>query len=612
MSKKAAELEVLGRQALADEDYALAESLLLQALAEDDDPSIRNNLALVYYLMEKPEIALEKLEDGLSGNIANPFGRALGAQCLVALDQMMGAKRMAAEAVRDFDTGLHIMQEEQVAIPDSWREYTVMIMRAVGAVGDHRQVLEIYRRWQQLHVTCECRYLAGIAAFNLRRFRQAASYWAGLEQEYFNAQLQLVGVMADKGVIPPFTLEYDLFHKAGLACYRGAKTEDALRAAIGKNGLLRLFLLIMVVNESADEKMKKTALEAIVLHGSGWGQDVGLAFLQSPMADDKLKVTAAEALVKAGVFAEGEEIPLMMNGRLQAMKILQVQVTWEPPEAILADYEQALSLREQGKVKKAILLLEAQRKGSVIYPPAMLALANLYRTEKMVEKALPVFEMLESIAPDHPIILFNLAAFWLGQNNQEKAMHYLERIDPELGNEEFRNKYRWLKFEIEGMSYRFFSYDDFLRHDIEEKKLVADPSMGRGLRNMPIQWVRKACAFWNVDCKTRKEGEAALVAAVTSPAAVRRAVLQLTAEESELLVYLLKRGGQAGMSAVVRKFGAMDKDGFLVNEPPQSVMGKLWLKGLIFVGRAKIKNRKVKIVTVAVELREALAELLSV
>ncbi len=611
MSRKAAELEVRGRQALEEGDYLLAESLFLQALAQEDDPSLRNNLALVYYLMETPEVALEKLEDALSGNIANPFGRALAAQCMVALGRMQEVKRMVVEAVRDFEAGLRTMKAERVAILESWREYTVIIMRSAGAVGDHRQVLEIYRRWQHLHVTSECRYLAGIAAFNLRRFRQAASYWAGLKQEYFNTQLQLVGVMADKGLIPPFALEYDWFQKAGLACYQGAKTEEALRTAIDESGLLRLFLLIVAVNGSADEKMKKTALEAIVLHGGSWGQDVGLAFLPSPLVDDKLKVTVAEALVKAGVFAEGEDIPLIINGRLQAMKVVQVQVTWEPPEEILADYKQALSLREQGKVKEAIVMLEAQSKERLIYPPAMLALANLYRTEKMYEKALPVLEMLESIAPSHPIFLYNLAAFWLEQKNEEKARQYLERIDPELGNEEFRDKYRWLKLEIESLSYRFLSYDDLLREDIEERKLPADPSMARGLRNMPVQWVREACAFWNVGCKTRKEGEAALVAAVTSPAAVRRAVLQLTAEERELLVYLLKRGGWARMFAVVRKFGSMDKDGFLVNEPPQSAAGKLWLKGLIFVGRAKIKNRNEKIATVAVELREALAELLS-
>ncbi|MBS4022285.1 MAG: hypothetical protein KGZ79_07665 [Dethiobacter sp.] len=459
MISKAAELEARGRQALEEGDYRLAESLFLQALAEDDDPSIRNNLALANYLMGKPVQALEKLDDGLSGNIANPFGRALAAQCLVALGRMQEAKRMVVEAVGDFEEGLRIMKSERVAIPESWREYTVMIMRSAGAVRDHRQVLEIYRRWQQLHVTCECRYLAGIAAFNLRRFRQAASFWAGLEQEHFNTQLQLVGVMADKGLIPPFALEYDWFHKAGLACYRGAKTEEALRTAITKSGLLRLFLLIIAVGEPADENMNKTALEAIVLHGGGWGQGVGLAFLQSPLVDDKLKVTAAEALVKAGVFAEGEDIPLFINGRLQAMKVSQVQVTWEAPEEILASYRQALSLREQGKAKEAILLLEAQSKGPVIYPPAMLVLANLYRTEK---------------------------------------------------------------------------------------------------------------------------------------------------------VYLLKRGGWARMSAVVRRFGSMQKDGFLMNEPPQSAAGKLWLKGLIFVGRVKIKNRNVKIATVAVELRQALAELLSV
>ncbi|MCW3490202.1 CDC27 family protein [Dethiobacter alkaliphilus] len=173
MSRKAAELEARGRQALVEEDYPLAERLFLQALAEVDDPSIRNNLALTYFLTGKPEMALEKLDEGLSG--PNPFGCALAAKCLVALGRMQEAKRMVEEAVRVFEGGLRIMKEEQVAIPQSWREYTVMIMQAVGAVGDHRQVLEIYRRWQDLHVSYECRYLAGIAAFNLQRFKQAAS-----------------------------------------------------------------------------------------------------------------------------------------------------------------------------------------------------------------------------------------------------------------------------------------------------------------------------------------------------------------------------------------------------------------------------------------------------
>ncbi|MCW3490201.1 tetratricopeptide repeat protein [Dethiobacter alkaliphilus] len=418
-------------------------------------------------------------------------------------------------------------------------------------------------------------------------------------------------MMADKGLIPPFAMEYDWFYKAGLACYKGAKTKEALQTALAESGLLRMFLLIVALNESMEDELRKNAMEAMVVHCAGWGQDLGMAFLQSELVEDKLKLAAAEALVTAGVFAEGEDIPLIINGKQQAMRVQQVQVTWEPPEEIEAGHRQALFLLKQGKANKAISMLEAQRTGSVIYPPAMLTLANLYRKEKMYEQALPVLEMLESIAPSHPIFLYNLAAFWLGQKNQEKAKHYLERIDPELGNDEFKDKYRLLKLEIETMSYRVFSYDDFLREDIEDKKLSIDPSMARGLRNMPVEWVREACAFWQVECKTRKEGEAALVAVVTSPAPVRRAVLQLTAEERELLVYLLKRGGWARIFAVVRKFGSMDKEGFLVDEPPQSAAGKLWLKGLIFVGRAKIKNRNEKIATVAVELREELGKLLS-
>lgn len=49
--------------------------------------------------------------------------QALAAQCLVALGRMQEAKRMMVEAIRDFEAGLHTMKAEQVAIPESWREY---------------------------------------------------------------------------------------------------------------------------------------------------------------------------------------------------------------------------------------------------------------------------------------------------------------------------------------------------------------------------------------------------------------------------------------------------------------------------------------------------------
>ncbi len=125
---------------MAEEGYPLAERLFFQALAEEDDPSLRNNLALVYYLMEKPALTLERLNEDMSGNIANPFWRALAAQCLVALGRMQEAKRMVAEAVRDFEVCPRIMKAGGVAVPESWREYAVIIMRAAGTVGEHRQV----------------------------------------------------------------------------------------------------------------------------------------------------------------------------------------------------------------------------------------------------------------------------------------------------------------------------------------------------------------------------------------------------------------------------------------------------------------------------------------
>ena len=48
------------------------------------------------------------------------------------------------------------------------------------------------------------------------------------------------------------------------------------------------------------------------------------------------------------------------------------------------------------------------------------------------------------------------------------------------------------------------------------------------------------------------------------------------------------------MYAVERKFGSMDKDGFLVNEPPQSAAGKTVAKRIDICGPGQNQKQKGK------------------
>ncbi|MDW7649720.1 MAG: tetratricopeptide repeat protein [Bacillota bacterium] len=605
--EKAMQLSEQGRLLLDREEFAEAEEKFVQALAEAEDPVVRNNLAMARFLLGKPEEALQTLE-GFDDEWPNPFRKSLMAQCLVALGKIKEAGSMVRAAVRDFDQ-LGQMRASGFAMDEAYRQYTVMVMRGAGAIADHRQVLDLYKRWQKYHVSWENKYLAGVAAFNLKRFRQAAAYWSGIRELPYAHQLQLICVLADHGVVPPFALEYEVISGAAL---KEAAQGKNIEAMVAQSGVLKMLFLMSVLDEQRQEQTAVSALDALVVHGGEWGRSLGLEFLEAAMIPEKIKVMAAQALVKAGVFAEGDKVPILVDGETRYIRVSQVEVTWEPEQYVIEQYNRALALRDRGKRKEAQDLLTELITGRVIFPPALLVLANLYRDQNKPDSARPLLETLETIAPDHPIILYNLAGYWLEQGDSDKAGEYFARIDASQGDDEFQKKLDWLQNAIEqGMDTEVNYYAEDKRTEIEEKKLPTEPTMTRGLKNMPVQWVRQACAFWQVDCEHRKEGEAALVAVAGSAAGVRRAVLALSPEERELLQYVLDRGGFVRVSAITRKFGSMEGDGFLgEKEPPRSVLGGLWLKAFVFVGRALVGGRNEKIAAVPVELREELKRVL--
>lgn len=422
--------------------------------------------------------------------------------------------------------------------------------------------------------------------------------------------LQRICILADQGVIPPFGLEYQVITQELLKKY--FENQDAMQGNWAESGRLRVYFLMAILDEDSDDNALSASMDALLCRSGDWGHNLGREFLQAPIIPERVKLMAAQMLVQAGVFAEGEEIPLVVDGQRRTIKIAPVHVNWEPGPESIAQYNKALKLREQGKTKDAIALLNSLTSGNLLFPPAVLVLANLYRSDDNREEAKLLLNMLESIAPDHPIFLYNLAGFWLEEGDRDKAKVYCDRIDLSDANHEFREKVKWMREAIEeDVDRRVRYFQEVKRIEIEEKKLPMEPTIARGLRNMPVQWVRSACEFWDVGCEYRKDGVAGLVEAIGSAANLRRAVLRLPGDERALLKYLVEKGGYARVSAVTRKFGSMEGDGFLgERNMPRSALGRLWLKSFVFVGRTLLHSRNEKIVAVPVEIRKELGELL--
>lgn len=76
------------------------------------------------------------------------------------------------------------------------------------------------------------------------------------------------------------------------------------------------------------------------------------------------------------------------------------------------------------------------------------------------------------------------------------------------------------------------------------------------------------------------------------------------------LRYVQDAGGWCKLQALTRRFGTLDGDGFFWDEsPPSSTIGRLRLRGLLYVGRAVIEGKRHKVAVIPADLRDIVASI---
>ncbi len=627
-SKKVEELTKKGRELLNMKDFRAAQKAFAEALELEESTPIRNNLALAAFMAGEPRRALDVLEPYLgpeNGNArANPFTYALAARIHCSVGQEDLARRRLQQAVRSFEEGLR--EFRRAGLQDGFypfREYTVTIMRAAADLADHRMVFELYRRWESYHVSWENKFLAAVACFNIGRYKRAASLWssiAGVQQLF--ATMERLAFMVERGVIPPFTMGYELRSAEKLQkMIEEAGDDEELRRQYMQDSNFRVALLAWILEEGGSRNAGQ-AMYYLVYYGGEWGEKLGRQVLEYSGFSPYLKMAAADALMARGILREGEPVPMFIDGERRLVEIKKTSVLLEPDEELDKIVNRAIQLRDKGQVEEATALLQDMYREGKLYPPALMTLANLLRQQGELEKALEIMEMLEEIAPEEPALLFNFAALMLQMGEPERAREYLERIDSREMGEEFREKLEELKREIklaeDGFSLPPYvdmlvrQYEEEQRQQVEAKPLPVDASLARGLKNMPAHWLEGVC--WNYElepARRRREREEQIKDFLSRRSNLEEAVQELGEEERELLRYLLQRGGWSRLNAVTRKFGSLEGDGFFWNElEPESPLGILWSRALVMVGRAVLEGRRCKIAAIPLELREPLGEIL--
>lgn len=248
-------------------------------------------------------------------------------------------------------------------------------------------------------------------------------------------------------------------------------------------------------------------------------------------------------------------------------------------------------------------------------------LANLLRRKDQLDEAEGLLLTLKDVAPSDPAVLFNLAGLYIQRGDPRHARKYADQIDRRRATDEIREKLPLLEDEIDRLELLTVRPSEVVaavaeswREEQEEKPISLNAKLSQAMRTVPAGRVNAACEAHGIDptsTRHRKERAEALARRLVDRPHMEETVSNLEEDERAALRFILNGGGWAKVSALTRRFGSVEGDGFWWEEtPPRSTLGRLRLKALLFVGRALIDGRRYKVAVIPLELREGLAKLL--
>lgn len=614
-----------GWQLLQERDFKGAEKAFAAAYKILEDITAINNIAFAIWLGGNTQRAWETLEPYLPGDKdlkPNPFSFALAAQILASLERPDEARVYITKAVKLFESGLSNLDTLGFS-REAWYEYTLQIMKAAAALNDHRLVFDYYRRFAAYHMHWENHYLGGVAAFNLGRYNRAASIWGTIQQVGdFALHMQGVAFQVERGIVPPFPLEYELFDQRDLYAMIDSMDKDqAKMLEYSSKGCIRMMVLSILFSDEEIKQHTGHFLKTLVTFGGDWGTTFGLQLLEANSVDEDMKYQAAFALVEKGHFESGQEIEIMVDGKEKAIRIESHAVKLDFDPELDKLNKQAIKLKNEGRLDEAISILEPLYEQKRLYPQTMVTLANLYRQKEEYEQALHILEMVYQIVPEYPAAVINLAGVCYETGDYYRAIDLIDEIDrDEMEEEQYQVALNILEaaekaLEMESPDHLFSfmaEMEEKMREEVEMKALPLQSKLKRGLKNMPNDWLINICHEYALDlCDNRREREELIVRSLTDKDFLAEHLEDFDDIELELLRYLLDQEGWARLNSVTRKFGSMDEDGYYwLDEDPESPLGMLWSRGLVMIGRTMINNRNTRVALIPSELRDILDLLL--
>jgi len=606
------------RRLMEEGYFKEAEDLFSGAFGIAPKPASLNNWAVCRFYQGDPEGTLQILKPNLASSGLAPFAWALAARAYAVLGRNDEALKHLNRAIADFEEGLKRLGPLDRGETKTWREYTVILKQAAGEIGKARLVIDLYRRHEPHHVTVGDRYLAGVAAFNLGCMDQAISLWSELPRLEFEVIDRYIDVACniEAGVLPKFQLEYSFPSREQLGNIESA--EDV--AEMTRIGSVRMIFLSSLLDSDAAPLDFDDALGQldIVMEGDAeWGIQLAESLLAHPGAGRELRAAAAAVLTQAGIYSPGEPINIVDEDGTESQIIVEShKISLEATLHSAGALFRASKLIYEKEYDKALATLFAVLEGDEVDYRIYLAIATAQMGKGNLDEATDILMMLETIVPGHPLILLKLAEACLQRGEADEASGFLDRIDATKEGPALKGAVDAMRHRIELDRFRpgelGREYAELLRARQEKKMMSVNAKLSQVLRNIPVQWLNGACIAHGIGPRKysrRKERAEELERLLIDTTAPHRAFAHLSGDELDLLRFLMRMGGWARLSEVVREFGSMEGDGCWWNEnPPRSTLGKLVRRAFAAIGLSKVDGELTEVVAVPLDLRPMAAE----
>ncbi len=150
----------------------------------------------------------------------------------------------------------------------------------------------------------------------------------------------------------------------------------------------------------------------------------------------------------------------------------------------------------------------------------------------------------------------------------------------------------------------FNSVQHSFHEEASTKPIQVKTRLQAAMNKLPAEWIDAIALYWKRPAvrlkRDRIQDLIAFLTSVSAPDAIDNAISD---EERAILKILIEHDGYIQYGQIRRKFGGEEEDDYWwTNKPPQSAIGRLRHKGLVYVGKAPINSRNYKVIVIPQEL----------